>query len=398
MRIFPKLAFAVLLTVSAVTASGQGLVAVQNFSGDFETDKPLTWSLSGRGGYDSLNYKVGSPFLQDFESYYIQGGVGATYADADPTTPWNVAFDLGAIHYLDDIPRYDDTFYNARLAFNIVHQLSERLKVSDNFYVAYESQPNIATGGSTTLYNGQYLYGFNNFNVSYAWSQRFSTTTSHTIDGISYEDGSVSGLEDRLSNLIAQQFTYAISKRTSVTAEYRFRMTNYRYRSDVDSQSHFVLAGIDHAWSERFTGSFRAGAEFFKSDRTNSTAPYAEMALNYQVAKQTQAQWFGSLGFDGAELGAFDSRYALRTGLNVSHQINKRLAVNGGAAYSYSDFDAGGVGDVTEHSVSLSAGLSYYLLENVALDARYSYSILRSDDAMREFDRNNVSLGVTASF
>ncbi|MDZ4289228.1 MAG: outer membrane beta-barrel protein [Prosthecobacter sp.] len=398
MRISIKLVCAAVLAISALTASGQGLVAIQNYSGDFESDEPLTWSVGIRGGYDSLNYKVDSPFVDDFDSYYVQGGIGATFADADPTTPWNVAVDLGMIHYLDDIPRYDDNFYNARVAFNIVHQLSERLKVSDNFYVAYESQPNIATGATTTLYNGQYLYGFNNFNVSYAWSQRFSTTTSHTIDGISYQDDVVSGLEDRLSNLIAQQFTYALTKRTSLSAEYRFRMTSYRHRSDVDSQSHFVLAGIDHAWSERSSGSFRAGAEFFRSDRTNSTAPYAEMALNYKVARQTSAQWFGALGFDGAELGGFDSRYSLRTGLSLNHQINKRIAVNGGAAYSYSEFDGGGIGDITEHSVSLSAGLSYSILENVALDARYTYSILRSDDSIREFDRNNVSLGVTASF
>ena len=392
------IAAAALLAVSALSASAQGLVAVQNYSGNHDRDQPVTWSLGGRMGYDSLNYSVGSPFLQDFESYYLQGGIGVTYAEADPTTPWNVAFDLGAIQYLDDIPRYDDTFYNARLAFNIVHQLSQRLKISDNFYLAYEAQPNLASGATTTLYNGQYLYGFNNFNVSYAWSERFSTTTSYTVDGISYDDDLVSAMEDRLSHLVAQQFSYAITRRTSLVAEYRFRQTNYMNRSDIDSQSQFALAGVDHAWSERFTGSFRAGAEFFRSDRASSTAPYAEIALNYEVARQTSAQWFGSLGFDGAELGAFDSRYSLRTGLNVDHRLNKRLGVNGGLAYAYSDFDAGGAGDVSEHSVSVSAGLSYSILENVALDARYTYSLLRSDDAVREFDRNNVSLGVTASF
>ncbi|HYF34492.1 MAG TPA: outer membrane beta-barrel protein, partial [Prosthecobacter sp.] len=343
MRTVITLASAALLALSALTASAQGLVAVQNYSGDHEEDQPLTWSIGGRLGYDSLDYSIGSPFLQDFESYYIQGGVGVTFADADPTTPWNISFDLGAIHYLDDIPRFDDTFYNARLAFNIVHQISERLKISDNFYVAYEAQPNLASGATTSLYSGQYLYGFNNFNVSYAWSERFSTTTSYTIDGISYDDDLVSAMEDRLSHLIAQQFSYAITRRTSLVAEYRYRLTNYTHRSDIDSQSHFVLAGVDHAWSERFTGSFRAGAEFFRSDRTKSTAPYAEIALNYEVARQTSAQWFGSLGFDGAELGAFDSRYSLRTGLNVDHRLNKRLAVNGGLAYAYSDFDGGGL-------------------------------------------------------
>lgn len=386
-----------ILAASALSAGAQGLVAVQNFSGDFERDEPLTWSITGRAGYDSLHYKVLSPFLQDFDSFYVQGGVGATYTDADPTTPWSFAVDLGAIHYIDGIPRFDDTFYNARVAFNIVHQINERLKISDNFYLTWEVEPNFATGASTTLYNGQYLYGFNNFNVSYAWSQRFSTTTSYTVDGITYQDDMVSGLEDRLSHLIAQQFIYALTRRTNLAAEYRFRYTDYRYRDDVDYRSHYVLAGMDHAWSERVSGSFRAGAEFFKSDRASRTSPYAEVALSYKVADHTTAHWFGAAGFDAAEIGGFDSRYSLRTGVDIHHQINRRLGVDAGVSYAYSQFDAALV-DVTEHSLLLSAGLSYQISPNVAVDARYSYSTLYSDDALREFDRNNVSLGVTASF
>jgi opacity protein-like surface antigen len=386
------------LGLSSISAFSQGLTAVRDFSGDFGEDQPLTWSITGRTGYDSLKYTTPSPFMEDFDSYFIQGGVGLTYADADQTTPWSIALDLGAIHYLDGIPRYDDTFYNARIAFNIAHQISQRLKISNNFYLSYEAEPNVSTGATTSLYNGQYLYGYNNFNVSYAWSQRFSTTTSITVDGIAYDDNIISSMEDRLSVLIAQQFSYALSKRTSLAAEYRFRTTNYRYRSDIDAISHFALVGVDHAWSQRASGSFRVGAEFYKSDRTEQTSPYGEMAMSYLVTRKTTARWFGAVGYDAAEISGYDSRYSLRTGLNVDHRITKRLGVNGGVSYAYSIFDTGGGGNVNEHSLMISTGLSYQILENVALDARYTYSILRSDDTLREFDRNNVSLGVTASF
>jgi hypothetical protein len=398
MRLSLKMACAAFVAASSLSAFGQNLVAVQGYSADFTENQPLTWSIHTGGGFDSLNYTTDSPLLQSFESYYMQGGVGVTYTDADQITPWSFALDLGALYYLDEIPRYDDTYYNARVAFNIAHQMSERLKISNNFYLTYEAQPNIATGATTTLYNGQYLYGFNNFNVSYAWSQRFSTTTSYTVNGMSYEDEIVSGLEDRLSHLIAQQFSYAMSKQTSLSAEYRYGITNYRHRKDVDSRSHYVLAGIDHAWSQRFTGSFRAGAQFISSSRTKSSAPYAEAGVSYAVARQTMVRWFSSLGYDASEIGGFNSRYSLHTGLSVSHQINKRLGANGSVGYSYSEFDSGGGGDLNEQSVSLSAGLSYSILENLALDARYSYSILQSDDSFREFNRHNVSLGMTASF
>ncbi len=379
----------------------QGLVAIQNYSADFKTEQPLTFSFTGQGGYDSLSYKATSPLVQSFESWYVQGGFGAYYTEVDRTTPWAFSLDTSIIHYLDGGPAFDDTFYNARGTFNFEHRFSERLKVSNNFYLTYGVEPNNAFGygGSTTLWNGQYLYGFNNFNVSYAWTPRFSTTTSYTVDGITYEDDVIGNAEDRLSHLFAQQFSYAISKRTSLALEYRYRMTNFQNQRGKDFRSHFALAGVDHAWSERMSGSFRAGAEMYENDRMSKTSPYAEGALNYAVDRHTMVRWFAALGFNGAELAAFNSRYGVNTGIQVSHQITKRLSANGSATYAYSQFEnGGGGGDVEEHSAILSTGIGYQLLENLNLNANYSYSLLQSNDALREFDRHRVSLGATATF
>jgi hypothetical protein len=211
-----------LVFISAHLTNAQGLVGIQNYSTDFSQDQPWTWSISGRGGYDILDYSA--PGYDSFQSSYIQGGLGAIFTEVDPTTSWSTAIDLGAIQYLDDTAGYDQIFYNARVAFNLSHQISQRLRFSDNFYTTYGCQPNIAMGGTTNLFDGQYLYGFNNFNVSYAWSQRFSTTTSYTVDGIRYDDEIISASEDRLSHLVAQQFSYAVSKRTSLNVEYRYRI------------------------------------------------------------------------------------------------------------------------------------------------------------------------------
>ena len=146
------------------------------------------------------------------------------------------------------------------------------------------------------------------------------------------------------------------------------------------------------------SGSVRGGAEFYDSDRVTKTAPYAEAALNYAVAQQTMVRWFAALGFNGAELAAFNSRYGLNTGLQLNHNVTKRFSVNSGASYAYSQFDGGAGSDVTEHSVLLNAGIGYQLLENVNLNANYSFSTLQSTNALREFDRHRVSIGATASF
>jgi hypothetical protein len=381
-------------------ARAQGLVAIQNYSADFKTEQPLTFSFTGQSGYDILKYRVNSPLVEDIESWFAQGGIGAAYTKLDPTTPWSFNLDTSVIHYIDGVPRFGGTFYNARGSLNFEHRFSERLRVSNNFYLTYGVDPGTAYGygATTTLWNGQYLYGYNNFNVSYAWSPRFSTTTSYTFDGIGYQDDLIADPEDRYTHLFAQQLAYAISKRTSLTAEYRYRMTTFANQANKNFASQFALLGVDHAWSERLSGSARAGAEFYDSDIVNKTAPYAEAALNYAVARQTMVRWFAALGFNGAELAAFSSRYGLNTGLQINHNFTKRVSANAGVNYSYSQFDNGGGSDVNEHAALISAGIGYQLLENLNLNANYSYSTLQSTDALREFDRHRVSLGATATF
>lgn len=386
------------LVLAPWSVQAQGLSTIQSFSGDFRTEQPLTFSAYSQAGYDALNYKVNSPTLSDIESWYAQGGVGVTFTKPDQTTPMSFSLDTSVIHYIDGVPRYDDTFYNARVQFNFEHRFSERLRISNNFYTTYGVEPNNAFGASTTVWNGQYLYGYNNFNISYAWSPRLSTTTSYTLDGIGYDDDTIANVENRYTHLFAHQFSYALNKQTSLIAEYRYRMTNFDKTPSKNFNSHFALAGVEHAWSERFSGSARAGAEFYDSDLANNTAPYAEGALNYAVDQKTLIRWFASLGFNGAELAAFTSRYGVNTGLQLNHNISKRLSVNAGTSYAYSQFDSGGGTDVTEHSLMLSTGLGYNVLENLRLDANYSFSMLQSQTALREFDRHRVSLGATATF
>jgi hypothetical protein len=116
------------------------------------------------------------------------------------------------------------------------------------------------------------------------------------------------------------------------------------------------------------------------------------------VDRKTFARWYAALGFNGAELAAFSSRYGVNTGLQINHNLTNRVSLNAGVNYGYSTFDNPGGIDGTEHSLFLSTGLGYNILENLRLDAQYSFSTLQSNDPLREFDRHRVSLGATATF
>lgn len=397
-----KLAMLILAVavLSPAALRAQGLVAIQNYSADFRNEEPLTFSITGNTGYDVLKYKVPSSSLSNIDSWYMQAGAGTSYTHADQTTPYSFSLEGSVLEYVNGVPVYGSTFYNGRATFNFEHAFSERLKISNNFYVTYGTNPNSAFGyGATSaLWNGQFLYGYNNFNVSYAWTPRFSTTTSYTFDGIAYENSAVATSQDRYSHLLAQQFAYKIAQRTSLTAEYRYRMTDYTKSGFQNYHSHFALVGVDHAWSENMSTSVRGGAELYENGRGRQTKPYAEGALNYAVAKQTQLRWFAMLGFNGALLGNYRSSYGVNTGVQLNHQVTKRFSVNGGVSYAHSVLSGGTTPDQTQDSVFLNAGIGYQLMDNVNLNANYSFSTQLSNNALVEFNRNRVSLGATATF
>jgi hypothetical protein len=392
------LAVAAVLSPAALRA--QGLVAIQNYSADFRNEEPLSFFFSANSGYDMLKYKAPSSQYGNIESWYAQVGAGTSYTHADKTTPYSFSLEGSVLEYVKGVPTYGSTFYNGRGTFNFEHQFSERLKMSNNFYLTYGTNPNTAFGyGATSaLWNGQFLYGYNNFNVSYAWSPRFSTTTSYTFDGIAYQNSAVATSQDRYSHLGAQQFAYKVSQRTSLTAEYRYRMTNYTKSGFQNYRSHYALAGVDHAWSENMSGSARAGAEFFENSTVSKVKPYAEAAINYAVAQQTQLRWFTMLGFNGALLGSYTNSYGVNTGIQVDHRVTKRLSLNGGASYAHSILSGGPLADQRQDAVFLNAGIGYQLMDNVNVNANYSFSTQLSNNPSVEFNRNRVSVGATATF
>ena len=386
--------------LSPAALRAQGLVAIQNYSADFRNEEPLTFSFSANSGYDNLKYKAASSQLSNIDSWYAQAGAGVTYTRPDQTTPFSFSLEGSVLQYVNGVPTYGSTFYNGRATVNFEHRFSERLKISNNFYLTYGTNPNSAFGyGATSaLWNGQFLYGYDNFNVSYAWSPRFSTTTSYTIDGIDYQNSAVATSQDRYSQLFAQQFAYKISKQTSLTAEYRYRLTDYTKSPFQNYHSNFALVGVDHAWSENMSGSARAGAEFYQNASVSKTRPYAEAAVNYAVARQTQLRWFAMLGFNGVVYNGYTSSYGVNTGVQLNQQVTKRFSVNSGVSYAHSLLSGGPIADQTQDSLFLNAGIGYQLLDNLNVNANYSFSTQLSNNPLVEFNRNRVSVGATATF
>lgn len=388
------------VTLSALSAGsaafGQGLLSIRPERDEFEKKIPFVITLDAGAGYDS-NTNLSKDNEED--SVYGTIGAGLQYQGGDRRTLWDVSLSYGGFYYFDAPENQDDYLQSARLGFNLRHKVNPRLTISDSLYFAYEFEPNYAVGAGTTRRTEPYIYGYNDVNVSYAWSRKFSTVTGYTISGIDYTEDNFEG-ESYLSHLFHQEFRFAYSRTTTLAFDYRFGLAQYD-NGFGDYTSHYFLAGLDHSFSRLFTGSFRAGVEM--RDRDNggtSTNPYFEGSLNYALERDTSLNYYVRIGSEDSAIGDFQDRYSFRTGLTASHKFTERLRNTLGLHYIHDEFDDSSGSDTSfdEDVLAASVGFDFALYKNISLNTSYSFTTSSSGNEGREYDRHNVSVGVKATF
>ena len=167
-----KIAIATLAVGLSVSASkGQGLLSI-GANRDYEEKIPFSVTLASSVGYDS---NMNTSSIDATESGYWQNGATLAYSTGDRRNHLNVGAHYSNIWYFDPAPDAEDVYNNARLSLDYVTQVSPRLVIADSFYLAYETEPDFLIGASINRRTNQYLYGYNNFSVSYAWTPRFQT-------------------------------------------------------------------------------------------------------------------------------------------------------------------------------------------------------------------------------
>ena len=386
--------------LAAVTTPvySQGLLGIGG-NADFNDEIPFQITVGSEFGYDRTKYSGSDDAVS---STFLRGGIGLAYGKKTPTTQYDITADIGVLRYFDEVPGVEDTNYTGRFAFNIAHSFSPRLSVNNNFYVTYEVEPNYSIGAVTGQRGEPYIYGYENFALSYAWSKRFSTTSSYTFSGVYYDDA-IESHDNRATHTFAQEVKYSLSEITKLIGEYRFSYTKFERATDLDAYSHFLLVGIETALSKRLQVSARGGVELRETDRNGSDmAPYIEAALRYAVNRDTSVRWYHSLGFDNNDIGASANRYTYRTGITGSHQFSEKLTGTAGINYAFSKFEGnngqGDSGNATEHDVDANIGVAYRLFKNVNLTASYAYTVVNTKDKERDSNRQRIAVGVNATF
>ena len=362
---------------------------------------PFHVSVAVREGYDDNVYTTK---LNTVGSFFTNASAVLDYKFGSPRTQFDLQAVAGATYYYYR-PFGQDYDVNTSLTLGLEHHATPRLTFTASAYVTYQSEPDFTTNffGGLDRRGGNFFYTADKFGVGYQWAPRFSTLTSYTLGVINYDSSEIGDFEDRFEHTFGNEFRFLVLPTTTLVGEYRYQIVDFE-DANRDSDTHFLLAGIDHTFNPRFNVSVRAGVEFREFDNFGErTSPYGEATLRYAIANRTSISWVNRYGLEEPDVPGTPSRETFRTGLVFSHGFTPRITATGSIFYQHDDnegFETATffVPQFDEETLDISLGLRYDINRVFALLAGYSHTEVFSDILLREYSRNRYYLGVNATF
>ena len=410
---FPILFFAV---CSGPAFAAEGLYYTGT---EAQESLPIKWSLGANAIFDD-NVAAGSSTDSD-SSMAVMPNLGVSFTSNTPQTTWDVYGKLGLIYYFD-APEFDengvpieDTFSQSRLNASFSHSFTERLKIMSRNYVANELEPDYSYGSASGRTGNENFTWMTDNSVGFRWTERIGTYTGLRFSGLRVDTDQENNNYDRTTIEAYEQFRYQLSPQSVLTSEYRYAQTD---GSDLasDSTDQYFLVGVDHRFSPNTIGIFKTGAQLRDVDEGDGgLGPYLEIALQSQINQQFR---LGAYTRYGAEFNDtvlllddvyydYEDRSTLRVGGNVRYTVSKDLSLLAGGDFIFSNYmDGRDVNtsntygpDKYETSLNGYVGLSYKLTDYLFGNFYYTYTQTFTDISdEREYDRNRISLGLSAEF
>ena len=285
----------------------------------------------------------------------------------------------------------DPLEFNGSLAATYLRRLTPRMQFTGNASLSYQSQPDYSQVNvvDTPGAGGSYFVGNVKLDLSYRWAARFSTVTSVTGNGILYE-----GVQSGSSFYefgIGNEFRYTQSRRTTWVLEARYSQLQYLELAEGAINTLFLLLGSDWTVSRRLRTTVRLGEALRTFEQGGkASSPYGELGVVYQPSRRDQFSLSARYGFEQTAraeqqniVGRFSGAY--------TRTFNPRFQGSLSANYVRNSLTSGEVESSSE-IYDAALALNYMFTRRFSMNARYSYTLSKTDTGFNDYDRSRFFL------
>jgi len=338
---------------------------------------------------------------------------------------------LSAIYsgrYFED--REDDPWDHGFMSdLNGEYQFSEShiLRLSDNF--SYTSEPTILDRGTVVTLlraDGTNMRNLGDLKYVGQFTRLFGLELGYGNTFYDFEQdgvGSYSAILDRMEHLFRAETRWTLTPTLAGIVGYWYEMVDFTgdefiapgspFQSDVrNSNSHFLIGGLDYTVSPHCFVSFRGGAQNVTytelPDEPDEWNGFGDISATFEYMEDSyfrvgarygrnRTDVIGAISPTAYDQLTLDQETAVAYG-TVSHKLTERLTAQATGQLQYGTFFGGGYDNDAEALYLVGVSLLYDLTQWLGLEAGYNYDRLDSDDSNRSYSRNRVFIGVRGQY
>lgn len=355
-----------------------------------------------RLGYDT---NMNASYYDETASCYVNAGVGASYADFESTDKLSYRFNLGATKYLKEAESsYGKSMYaDCGLSASIVHSFSARSSYAASLSLTYCPEPDYATGISASRRQGDCFYWAFSNSYNQAIDARWSWNVSASYSGNLYSETEYQS-DDRQYFSCAAGLNYRTSEVFSYNARlsYRYDMRDLGYNAN----NYIFTVGFAHSLDPVSSWSGSVGLQTKRIYNDSILSPNLYLGYNRKVASGFSVNSFLSLSNENVDTyrvnGSYLSDLTWRLGVNASYVLSPDVTYTMGISLVQSQYARGtrGMSDSTVTTVNPSVGMNYHFSTELVGSINYTYTWSNNDSygVSRDYDRHNISTGLTYTF
>ncbi|HLP77531.1 MAG TPA: outer membrane beta-barrel protein [Candidatus Paceibacterota bacterium] len=421
--------------VASFGIAALGASALQNVSAQDNGAPNKFWNVTAtlRGFYDdNIGTAPKGPFKVDAFGYEISPGAGVNY-EADGTTI-KAGYRFGMKYYDHTPPGATDRIDKTHtFDLQLDHAINERFRigVGDSFVVGQEPDAlRVGSFAANQRISGDNIRNNATLTLDAQITRLFSVEVGYGNSYFDYSDKGVrtnlvgdvlpsrSGALDRIENRGHVDGRFQLAPSTVGLVGYEFEQVDYTADESVQGnvtipaslvssdqrnrRSHKGYVGIEHSFSPALSVSARGGIQYndyFNSlDGHTDVSPYARVNAKYVYAPESFVEVGFNEGRSPTDLTvARDAETSLIYG-QVRHQIAPSLFGSLMGTFQNSTFNGGSRDGDTEQFYTVGLNLEYRINPFLSTEIGYNYDKNKSDVLVRDYDRNRVYIGLTASY
>jgi hypothetical protein len=403
-----------------------------------EMSKPWSLGVSLRGFYDD-NYLT-LPKSLAVSTYGVEVSPAVSLNHSVDQTSYSLSYIFDYRYYEQTSTSDSSHQFNGSLH----HSFSERysMTVSDSFVIAQQPTVLDTTVLSTPLrVNGNNVHNTGTLSGTAALTPTLDLQASYVNNLYAYQQTfgdvfnpvgapispSYSALLDRIEQRAALDLDWKVQPDLTGILGYEYGHTGYTsdeaiiyngpvgsplnvYSKERNNDSDFFYVGADKDFTSELHGSIRAGGEYVDyyaaPAKTSKVSPYVDASVTWQYLQGSTAQLgvkhlhnaTDVVGGVGSAANPVLDEESTATYASVNQKLGDVTASVLGQ-FQYSEFNGGGaLNGKAEDFLILGLNLAYRITPYLNGEAGYNWNKLVSDVSGRDYTRNQIYIGVRATY